>query len=144
MANMADLQIWKKKMDNSKIRQKLYKIVRELLEEVAQNGLQGEDYFVLQFQTPKATIPDFVRAKYPQDITIILQHQFQDLVLTANAIEVVLTFGGVATNVVIPYETLMVFANPVSGLTLTFPILKESEAEPKQSAEVIDLFARKK
>ena len=107
---MADLQIWKKKMDNLKIRQNLYKIVREILEEVAENGLPDEDYYVLQFQTPKATIPDFVRAKYPSNITIVLQHQFQDLVLTANAIEVVLTFGGVASNIVIPYETLMVFA----------------------------------
>ena len=139
---MVALRIWKKKMDNLKIRQNLYKIVRDLLGEVAKNGLQGEDYYVLQFQTPKATIPDFVRAKYPKEITIVLQHQFQDLVLTANAIEVVLTFGGVATNVVIPYETLIVFANPASGLALTFPISKETES--KQTAEVIDLFARKK
>ena len=101
--------------------------------------------YVLQFQTPKATIPDFVRAKYPSEITIVLQHQFQDLVLTANAIEVVLTFGGVATNVVIPYETLMVFANPSSGLTLVFPAQRESESkEVKQTAEVIDLFTREK
>lgn len=130
-------------MDILKIRQELYKIVRDLLEEVAEKGLQGEDYFVIQFQTPKATIPDFVRAKYPNEITIILQHQFQDLVLTANAIEVVLTFGGVASNVVIPYETLMVFANPVSGLTLAFPAKAEKE-KSKKTAEVIDLFARKK
>ena len=131
-------------MKTVKIRQALYKVVRDILSEVAEKGLQGEDYFVLQFQTPKATIPDFVRAKYPSEITIVLQHQFQDLVLTANAIEVVLTFGGVATNVVIPYETLMVFANPVSGLALTFPTQQESEPETKQTAEVIDLFARKK
>ena len=131
-------------MENQKIRQALYKIVREILEEVAKNGLQGENYYILQFETPKATIPDFVRAKYPQNITIVLQHQFQDLVLTANAIEVVLTFGGVASNIVIPYETLMVFANPASRLALTFPALAEKEKEPKQSAEVIDLFARKK
>ena len=131
-------------MDNLKIRQTLYKIVRDTLEEVAQKGLQGEDYFIIQFQTPKATIPDFVRAKYPSEITIVLQHQFQDLVLTANAIEVVLTFGGVASNIVIPYETLMVFANPTSGLALTFPAHQENEPAPKQTAEVIDLFARKK
>ena len=131
-------------MDSLKIRQELYKIVQEILKEVAEDGLQGDDYYVLQFQTPKATIPDFVRAKYPSEITIVLQHQFQDLVLTANAIEVVLTFGGVATNVVIPYETLILFANPVSGLALTFPALKEINSEPKQTAEVIDLFARKK
>ena len=131
-------------MHPSKIRQALYKIVRDILEEVAEKGLQGEDYFVIQFQTPKATIPDFVRAKYPNEITIVLQHQFQDLVLSANAIEVVLTFGGVATNVVIPYETLIVFANPTSGLALTFPTLQETLDEPKQTAEVIDLFARKK
>ena len=131
-------------METLKIRQALYQIVRDILQEVTEKGLQGEDYFVLQFQTPKATLPDFVRAKYPQEITIVLQHQFQDLVLTANAIEVVLTFGGVASNIVIPYETLLVFANPVSGLALTFPTTKESETESKQTAEVIDLFARKK
>ena len=128
-------------MNTLKTRQALYKIVRDILGEVVEKGLEGEDYFVIQFQTPKATIPDFVRAKYPTEITIILQHQFQDLILTANAIEVVLTFGGVASNVVIPYETLMVFANPVSGLTLTFP--NQTKEEQKQTAEVIDLFARK-
>ena len=129
-------------MDNLKIRQDLYQIVRSVLEEVAKDGLQAEDYFVIQFQTPKATIPDFVRAKYPSEITIVLQHQFQDLIVTANAVEVVLTFGGVASNVVIPFETLIAFANPASGLTLTFPQLKQEEQ--KQTAEVIDLFARKK
>ena len=132
-------------METLKIRQILYKIVRDILEEVVQKGLQGDDYFVIQFQTPKATIPDFVRAKYPSEITIVLQHQFQDLVLTTNAIEVVLTFGGVASNIVIPYETLMVFANPASGLTLTFPPQQENKPEEaKQPAEIIDLFARKK
>ncbi|MBR6231952.1 MAG: hypothetical protein IKQ99_02505 [Alphaproteobacteria bacterium] len=131
-------------MDTLKTRQALYKIVRDILGEVIEKGLEGEDYFVIQFQTPKATIPDFVRAKYPSEITIILQHQFQDLILTANAIEVVLTFGGVASNVVIPYETLMVFANPASGLALTFPTQIKEEKEQKQTAEVIDLFARKK
>jgi len=130
-------------MDTLKIRQNLYKIVREILQEVTEKGLEGEDYFVLQFQTPKATLPDFVRAKYPTEITIILQHQFQDLVLTANAIEVVLNFGGVPSNIVIPYETLMVFANPASGLTLTFPTLKDAEPESQKTAKVIDLFARK-
>ena len=130
-------------MDNLKIRQNLYKIVGDILSEVAETGLSDEDYYILQFETPKATLPDFVRAKYPQNITIVLQHQFQDLVLTANAIEVVLTFGGVSTQVVIPYETLMVFANPVSGLTLTFPVFKKETEETKQIADVIDLFARK-
>ena len=64
------------------------------------------------------------------------------MIVTANAVEVVLTFGGVASNVVIPFETLIAFANPASGLTLTFPQLKQEEQ--KQPAEVIDLFARKK
>lgn len=132
-------------MENNKIRQALYRIVRDLLEEVAQKGLQGEDYYVLQFQTPKATLPDFVRAKYPQEITIILQHQFQDLILTANAIEVILTFGGVASQVVIPYETLIVFANPSSGLALNFPSLQTTDTPTEaHTAEIIDLFARKK
>ena len=130
-------------MNNLKIRQELYSIIRDILEKVAKNGLQGDDYFVIQFQTPKASIPDFVRAKYPQEITIVLQHQFQDLILTANAIEVVLTFGGIASNIVIPYETLMVFANPASGLAITFPTINEEKTEEKHSAEVIDLFAKK-
>ena len=65
-------------------------------------------------------------------------------ILTANAIEVVLTFGGIASNIVIPYETLMVFANPATGFALTFPAIQESQTESKQPAEIIDLFARKK
>lgn len=113
-------------------------VVRSVLSDVANNGLTDESYYVISFQTPKSKIPDFVRAKYPTEMTIILQNQFQDLQITDNDFSVVLGFGGVPCEIRVPFDAILNFADPSQkfGLTLTpSPISKEKEA----TAEVIDL-----
>ena len=58
-------------------------IVREILSDVAKNGLEGESHYFMTFQTDRddVVIPDFVRTKYPQEISIILQNQFSNLIV---------------------------------------------------------------
>ncbi len=132
---------------NPYLQRALKSIVREVLTDVAQNGLTDESYYVLSFQTPKSKIPDFVRAKYPEQMTIILQNQFQDLQVNESDFTVVLGFGGVPCEIRVPFDALLDFADPSQKFGLTFtptPISAPKAEEPQKSAEVIDLASLRK
>ena len=83
---------------------------------VAANGLPGEHHFYLTFRTdhPGVVIPPRLRAQYPQEMTIVLQHQFWDLKMDdeAGLISVGLSFGGVPASLVIPLDAVTGFADP--------------------------------
>jgi len=86
------------------------------LTHAAANGLPGEHHFYITFRTdhPGVVIPPRLRAQYPQEMTIVLQHQFWDLKMDEEAglISVGLTFGGTPASLVIPLEALTAFADP--------------------------------
>jgi hypothetical protein len=72
-------------------------VVRKVLSEVARTGLPGEHHFYVTFATlaPGVRISSRVLAQYPEEMTIVLQHQFWDLTVTEQAFEVGLSFNGV-------------------------------------------------
>lgn len=86
------------------------------LAHVAVHGLPGDHHFYLTFRTdhPGVVMPPRLRAQYPQEMTIVLQHQFWDLKMDEEAglISVGLSFGGVPSTLVIPVSALVAFADP--------------------------------
>ena len=90
----------------------------------AANGLPGEHHFYLTFRTdhPGVVIPPRLRAQYPQEMTIVLQHQFWDLKMDdeAGLISVGLSFGGVPASLVIPLGAVTGFADPHVRFALRF------------------------
>ena len=123
----------------------LKSIVREVLLDVSKNGLTDESYYMISFQTPKSKIPDFVRVKYPTEMTIILQNQFEDLQVSDHDFTVVLGFGGIPCKIRVPFDAVINFADPSQkfGLTLTPDPVSVSEKN-KEEAEVIDLASLRK
>jgi len=89
-------------------------VVRTVLADVAKNGLPGEHHFRITFNTmaPGVRLSDRMRAQYPQDMTIVLQHQFWDLAVTEQAFEVGLSFGGIPERVGVPFEAVTAFYDP--------------------------------
>jgi len=91
-------------------------VVVQAVAHVAANGLPGEHHFYLTFRTdhPAVVIPPRLRAQYPQEMTIVLQHQFWDLKMDTEAglISVGLSFGGVPASLVIPLAAVTGFADP--------------------------------
>ncbi len=91
-------------------------VVVRALAHVSTHGLPGEHHFYITFRTdhPGVVIPPRLRAQYPQEMTIVLQHQFWDLKTDEEAglISVGLSFGGVASTLVIPLGALVAFADP--------------------------------
>ncbi len=91
-------------------------VVARALSYAAENGLPGDHHFYLTFRTdhPGVVIPPRLRAQYPQEMTIVLQHQFWDLRVNAETrlINVGLSFGGVPSTLIIPLGAVTAFADP--------------------------------
>jgi hypothetical protein len=96
------------------VHQALRGVVQSALEYAAQHGLPGEHHFYLTFRTdhPGVAIPARLKAQYPEEITIVLQHQFWDLKVQENAFSVGLSFSGVPAALTVPFDALTGFADP--------------------------------
>ncbi len=105
-------------------------------------GLPGAHHFYITFRTtaPGVQIPTRLLAQYPQEMTIVLQHQYWDLKvdLAAGAMSVGLSFGSVPSTLVIPFKAISGFADPQVRLVLRFtvPELDEAPVEASRPAPV--------
>lgn len=97
-------------------------VVRQALAEVAQNGLPGSHHFYITFRTshPGVQVPDYLKARYPSEMTIVLQFQFYDLKVDDTAFSVTLTFNNTPERLVIPIRAITVFADPSVNFVLPF------------------------
>jgi hypothetical protein len=70
-------------------------LIQTVLEEIAQNGLPGEHHFFITFDTrhPDARLADWLRNRYPQEMTIVIQHWFEDLEVGDDGFAITLNFG---------------------------------------------------
>jgi hypothetical protein len=102
----------------------LRQVVAQAIEHAGVHGLPGGHHFYVTFRTdhPGVVIPPRLRAQYPQEMTIVLQHQFWDLRLNkeTQAISVGLSFGGVPSTLVIPLDAVVSFADPQVRYGLRF------------------------
>jgi hypothetical protein len=105
--------------------------VRRILEQAAEHGLPGEHHFYIGFRTgfPGVEVPRFLRDQYPEEATIILQHQFWGLEVTAEAFSVLLSFGGSRQRLLVPFAALTAFADPSADFGLRFDAAPASEPE---------------
>ncbi len=123
---------------NSMVENALRGVVREALREVAQNGLHGNHHFYISFQTGAegVDIPDHLRARYPGEMTIILQHQFWDLDVGEDAFAVSLSFNKIQEHLHIPYAAITAFADPSVQFGLQFQVADAAgEEELPQAGE---------
>jgi len=103
-------------------------VVRDALKRVEKQGLVGAHHFRITFKTNFAgvEIPDFLREQYPDEMMIILQHQFWGLKVKENHFEVTLSFKKVPATLSIPFAALTQFADPGVSFGLQF---REAGAE---------------
>ncbi len=103
-------------------------VVRAVLVQVARTGLLGEHHFYIAFNTdaPGVAVSKRLREKYPNEMTIVLQHRFWDLEIGEDRFEVKLTFDGIPERLVVPFQAVKVFYDPSVPYGLQF---EESENE---------------
>jgi uncharacterized protein len=113
-------------------------VVRRVLSDVAKTGsLPGEHHFYVTFDTRAVGVKmsPRLREQYPEDMTIVLQHQFWDLIVTDAYFEVSLSFNGISEKLHVPLETIKGFFDPSVQFGLQFEIASETETAPKDAAE---------
>ena len=92
----------------------LRSVVRKVLTDAARTGLPGEHHFNISFKTqaPGVVIPAAMRQRYPDEMAIILQHEFWDLAVTADAFEVSLNFSRKPEKLTVPFNSITGFSDP--------------------------------
>ncbi len=136
-------------------------VVRDALQRAAREGMRSAHHFYIGFATqmPGVVIPDHLRSRYPDEMTIVLQHQFWDLEITEEGFSVTLSFQKQLERLVIPFAAIRSFADPSVNFALEFavperkpattgsaPVLVEPSPEPakKSTADVVALDSFRK
>lgn len=95
-------------------------VVRKVMTEVAQTGLPGDHHFFVTFNTtyPGVRVSSRIREQYPDEMTIVLQHQFWDLSVTETTFEVGLSFNSIPERLLIPFRAITAFVDPHANFGL--------------------------
>lgn len=106
-------------------------MVQKLLAEVAVTGLPGEHHFYITFKTraPKVRIADSLLATHPEEMTIVLQHQYKDLIVDQNGFSITLKFNQTPHSLYIPYDAMVSFYDPSAEFGLRFALENELEID---------------
>lgn len=124
--------------------QALRGVVRTVLTDAVKKGLPGEHHFYISFDTQAegVRLSQRLKAQYPEEMTIILQHQFWDLTVDDDGFEVGLSFGGIPERLAVPFEAIKGFFDPSVQFGLQFEEIVEGEspavAPPAADTKVID------
>ena len=107
-------------------------VVRDALRQAARDGLRSAHHFYIGFDTraPGVAIPDYLHAKFPEEMTIVLQHQFWDLEITDAQFSVTLSFQKQLERLVIPFAAVRSFADPSVNFALEFAVAEAKPAPP--------------
>ena len=114
----------------------LRSVVRKVLTEASKLGLQGEHHFNISFKTQAAgvVIPAQMRQRYPDEMAIILQHEFWDLQVGPDAFEVSLNFSRKPERLTIPFDSITGFSDP----SVPFGFKLEPRLSPEAAAETAE------
>ena len=117
--------------------QALRSVVRSVLADTAKKGLPGDHHFYISFETRAegVRLSDRLRAQYPEDMTIILQHQFWDLAVTDLGFEVGMSFGGVPEKLYVPFAAVTGFFDPSVQFGLQFEEVDDDQASEQAAKD---------
>ena len=112
-------------------------VVRRVLIDAAKNGLPGEHHFYISFDTRAegVRLSPRMHAQYPEEMTVVLQHQFWDLEVSESGFEVGVSFGGVPERLAVPFAAVKGFFDPSVQFGLQFEEVVEAAGEQSRQPE---------
>ncbi|GIR84507.1 MAG: hypothetical protein CM15mP85_11310 [Rhodobacterales bacterium] len=113
-------------------------LIQDVLTEVKNNGLPGEHHFFITFDTNHAGVEmaSWLKDRYPTEITVVMQHWYDDLEVKDDGFSVTLNFGDNPEHLVIPYEAILTFVDPSVEFGLRFETNEEDEDTDEQKPTV--------
>ncbi len=114
-------------------------LIRNVLLDVADNGLPGAHHFFITFDTghPDAELADWLSDRYPDEMTVVMQHWYDNLEVTNDGFSITLNFGDAPEPLYIPYDAIRTFVDPSVEFGLRFE-QQEEEAEARKSEPKAD------
>ncbi len=122
----------------------LRSVVRKTLLQVKGFGMPKDHHFYITFKTmaPQVVLPLYLRQKYPESMTIVLQYQFYNLTITDSLFSVSLSFGGKFETLTVPFSAIVMFSDPEAQLVFNFepesetlPPVEQPSAKPSAVAD---------
>lgn len=106
-------------------------LIQTVLTDVAKTGLPGAHHFFITFDTthPDVVIADWLRARYPGEMTVVIQHWFENLIVTNAGFSITLNFGNQPEQLVIPFDSVRTFVDPSVEFGLRFETHDEDDDE---------------
>ncbi len=122
------------------VNEALRSVLNRALNQLAEQGFAGDHHFFINFLTKHedVVIPDFLREQYPEEITIVLQHQYENLIVEEERFEVTLSFSGKKQHLVVPYDSVTSFADPSVNFGLQIGVNAVNEAMRHVQDEIRD------
>ena len=119
------------------VQEALRAVVGRVLGEVMVSGLPGDHHFYITFKTRAAgvAIPVHLMERFPDEMTIVMQHKYWDLKVGEDYFEVGLSFSQIPSHLVVPYAAITAFVDPAVDFALQFHVEAESGPEPHEQAE---------
>ena len=128
-------------------------LIQSVLTDVSENGLPGAHHFFITFDTnhPDVAIADWLRERYPDEMTVVIQHWFENLAVTDAGFAITLNFGNNPEPLYIPFDAVHTFVDPSVEFGLRFETQDyedeeeedeeeiEAEEKPRTEAEVVSL-----
>ena len=113
-------------------------LIQDVLSEVKSNGLPGEHHFFITFDTNHADVEmaHWLKERYPTEITVVMQHWYDDLEVRDDGFSVTLNFGDTPEHLTIPYESILTFVDPSVEFGLRFE--SSEEGDNAEETEVFD------
>ncbi len=106
-------------------------LIQEVLSDVAANGLPGQHHFFITFDTghPGVALAEWLRERYPEEMTIVIQHWYENLVVDDDGFAITLNFGNNPEPLYIPYDAIRTFVDPSVEFGLRFENHESGEEE---------------
>lgn len=106
-------------------------LIQEVLEGVAENGLPGQHHFFITFDTmhPDVELADWLSDRYPEEMTVVIQHWYDNLVVTGEGFSITLNFGDNPEPLYIPYDAIKTFVDPSVEFGLRFETQEDEDKD---------------
>lgn len=110
----------------------MQRLIADVLREVAANGLPGDHHFFITFDSREEGVQmaDWLRDRYPEEMTIVVQHWFDNLMVHEDGFTITLNFGGSPEPLTIPFAALRTFVDPSVEFGLRFETQDDDDGEP--------------
>ena len=121
----------------------LLNVFIDILKDIEKNGLKGDNHLYITFATnnPKTSIPKWLLLKYPEEMTIVIQYEYYNLSVNKNDFNIGLSFNNKKSNLLIPFNSVISFADPSNNFGLNYKFNKlniKKETNIKNNKKIKD------